>query len=290
MLNFLLYLRILFAHVLVLDESHYQRKSPFVVAYMMKRNDIPFGNLKSYKNWEGECYEKDDGGRPFTKVFLWESHGQWIGEGKWKEEGRLLGKLENCKDIIEINIDGGTFNEYREPYKDEDVASAKDYAKDLVSELQNISRKRRTMTITWYDNSVYGMDLPFGPYPETKKFTWKWDGVKNEGFEHVKDVEQLNYLSFYIEFVKATCPEDAECIGILAAYSRTQKITCETLLPEGSELMNNCTKTYRNYSRKQKRVDDSDESAKTDTIESLVSYFDEQKEVKKLHGDAHYEL
>jgi len=102
----------------------------------------------------------------------------------------LLKKLEACENIIELNIDGGRFNHERvKEAKESDRKKTIKYADQLVETIRERTWGKK-LRITGYDNSVYGMDLSFGPYEHTKKFTWT-EGTKTEENVQVQTFEEF---------------------------------------------------------------------------------------------------
>lgn len=259
MVKIFLYLRLLSASVLVLSDLENSGWSPIVVTYM-SREEIPPENWKDYKEWDGDCSEKEGKRELFTKVYLWEW--DWILEGKWKNDGLfeknvgLFEKLKNCKDIIEFNIDGGQFGVERitRTYIYSDQNDMKNYAKQLVQTLQKMNRKP---TITWYDNTVYGMDWNYGPYADTKKFTWM--GGETTVVKTTL-VQKLTYPEFWKKLIFETCKKDGECVGMLVAFSLFRDISCQSIIKpisdEEKKSWEKCMTTYNKYSADTRDVDD----------------------------------
>jgi len=263
--------------VLVLSNRKNCKESPIVVTYMSNL-DIPSENWKHYTDWKGDCYEKE--GKPFTKVYLWEDTWQWIrnepdNEKRNKEKADLLNKLKACQNIIELNIDGGPYNPYRvdDIDKEKDRKETENYAEHLVEIIKGRNWERE-LTITWYDNSVYGMDWLFGPYKDTKKFTWTEGKTTNE------NVPVKTYVEFYRNLVSTTCvkdgDKDGECIGILMAYSGWG-LTCETYIEGPGKYLDSCKTKFTEYSAKK----GSDSWSKVDKIENLFEYLKLRKEGRK---------
>jgi len=270
--------------VLVLSNRKVSKPSPIVATYMSNL-DIPSGNWKHYTDWEGNCYETED--KPFTKVYLWEDTWPWIRNDPFslfktheqnnKEKAELLQKLEACQNIIELNIDGGTYNPYRTgDQKEKDRKETKNYAEHFVDSLKERFSKRK-LRITWYDNSVYGMDLSFGPYIDTKKFTW----AAGETTEENVPVE--TYAEFYRQLVSTTCEKDGakdgECIGILMAYAGSG-LNCKTYIEGTGKYLESCENNFSYWTRKYGK----DSSRKVDEIENLFEYLESRKK-KREHGE-----
>lgn len=292
MLRFFLYLRILLvllaSPVLVLSNLHGDgrryKESPIVTTYMSS-NNIQWKNWMYWEDWllTGACDEVDEKElkTPFTKVYLWEDNAQWIYEDReWDD---FFKKLEQCQHIIEIIIDGGCLNERRnrDPhFSADDSKKFKNYAEKLVTTLKQT--KKKDFTITWYDNSVYGMDWSFGQYKDTTKFTWK---KKDRVYDTKKqDVPKKTFEEFYKMLISTTCRNtNAVCIGILAAYS-PEPILCETIIGNPIEnsklLLKECESTFSEY-----REDRGNELRKIDLIEPLVEYLKSLKKQRNVHGE-----
>jgi len=144
------------------------------------------------------------------------------------------------------------------------------------------------MKTTWYTNSVYGMDLLYGPYQKTEKVTWS----KNQGEESKEDVEKVTPFEFYKKLVSATCEkDDGGCFGVLLAYARkSNEITCETILSEEQMQM----KEVKEACKEEFKIltvgyTDSDRHfiQKVDTLKYFFEYFKEKKRmnVQKGHND-----
>jgi len=286
MLVFLLYLRfILSSPVLVLSNRKWFKESPIVVTYM-SRNDIPWNNWKHYKDWkEGECNGDRDAN--FTKLYLWEDSWSWIKNGNWNK-GKLLENLKICNDIIEINIDGGYFYESRwklEEFKDEDKKTHMNWANNLVERLKKESG--RIKKITWYDNSVYGMNSLFGPYKDTKKFTWTPD---QKGKDDEQVVQWQEYKEFNENMIRETCAMDGKCYGLMVAYSKAEKIACDTVILEFNlkHMLSVCKKTYHEYTFS--RAKDGETYKLVDDIEPLVEYLKSMKNNTRKQLTYHEEL
>jgi len=264
MWSLFLFLRLLSSSpVLVLsNRDKLFKESPIVVTYM-SREDIPFENWKNYKNWEkGDCKEEGGKKKPFTKVYLWEDDSRWIQEGNWKQHG-LLDKLNACMDIIEFNIDGGPFNEHR---IEEEQILMQNYAKELVEELTWTTKTQ--VTITWYNNGVYGMDWSFGPYYGMLKFTWKKELGKNL-VKTQEEVKQLTYLKFWNRLISETCKEIGECFGILVAYAHSELISCKNLIVDNEPVLyRDCYQAYA-------------ENEDNYGIEPLVEYLEKLKNKRR---------
>jgi len=256
-----LYLRLVSSSspVLVLSDRNILKLSPIVVTYMITE-DIPMGNWKDYRDWTGDC--KEEGGKAFTRVYLWGGVTRWIRNDKWNQDG-LLDKLEACNNIIEINIDGCPFNEYR---IEEDEKLMQEYADSLVNKLKET--KKTELKITWYDNCGYGMDWKFGPHQGYFKFTWKKVGIFVEPGQ--EPVIQQTYLWFWTKLIEETCKNDGKCFGILAAYSDSTLISCDTVLEKNNDLRSECSKSYKEY--KTESGPKEYETSNVDEIEPLVVY------------------
>jgi len=269
MWSLFLFLRLLSSSpvVLVLSwRSKYFKQSPIVVTYM-SREDIPLENWKNYENWaEGDCWEEGGEKKPFTRVYLWEDNTRWIQNGNWKKYG-LLDKLNACKNIIEFNIDGGPFNELR--IQQEQILM-QNYANELVGELKWATKTQ--VTITWYDNSVYGMDWSFGPYHGMLKFTWKKEMGKKL-VDTQEEVKQLTYLEFWNRLISETCKEIGECFGILVAYANSKLISCHKLIVNDKPVPE--TECYQAYLTYESKLDDGI------GIEPLVKYLENLKKDRK---------
>jgi len=257
-----LYLRLVSSSlpVLVLSDRKYQKLSPIVVTYMITE-DIPMENWKDYRDWTGDC--KEEGGEAFTRVYLWEGVTRWIRDDKWNGQDGLLDKLEACNDIIEINIDGCPFNEFRIL---EDETLMQEYANSLVNKLKETTKTK--LKITWYDNCGYGMDWKFGPHQGYFKFTWKKVGIFVEPGQ--EPVIQQTYLWFWTKLIEETCKNDGKCFGILAAYSDSTLISCDTVLEKNNDLRSECSKSYKEY--KTESGPKEYETSNVDEIEPLVVY------------------
>jgi len=267
-----LYLRLVSSSlpVLVLSDRKYQKLSPIVVTYMITE-DIPMENWKDYGDWTGDCKEEGGQKRSFKKVYLWEGVTRWICEGEWKRKWRkwfssvegLHEKLEACNNIIEINIDGCPFNEDRIP---QDEKLMQKYANSLVNKLKETTKTN--LKITWYDNCGYGMDWKFGPHQGYFKFTWKKVGIFVEPGQ--EPVIQQTYLWFWTKLIEETCKNDGKCFGILAAYSDSTLISCDTVLEKNNDLRSECSKSYKEY--KTESGPKEYETSNVDEIEPLVVY------------------
>jgi len=263
--------------VLVLSHRKGYKASPIVATYMSML-DIPSENWKHYTDWEGNCYEKVDESKPFTRVYLWEDSWPFIGNGKdkWednkKEKAELLEKLEACENIIELNIDGGDYNPLREGVnKEKDRLKTENYADHFVQMIKGRMWKRE-LRITWYDNSVYGMDLPFGPYKGTKKLTWT--AVTKE--QTYKEVQVQEFVEFWKNLISKTCGKNGECIGILVAYSESVLISCETVIKRQEEHFDNCEKKCSEYSAEHGPRDNLE--SKVGKIDNLFDYLKKFRE------------
>jgi len=252
MLVFFLCFRLLSSSVLVLSNREGYRDSEIVVSYMTSKV-IPRENWKHYQDWINGDFCNEEGGekKPFTRVYLWED--RWI---NWKvEEDKLFNKLEACKDIIEINIDGGHYRD-----------NTKNYAQFLVNKLKET--KKTTLTITWYDNAVFGMNWLLGLHADTKKFIWTKEKDHEKTVEH--PVQQETYTNFYKKMTSEVCDQNGECFGILAAYS-SQDVLCEHIVDE--KLLPKCEAKYSEYM---------DLKDITTSVEPLVEYLKTLKIVKRM--------
>jgi len=285
MWSLLLFLRLLSSlPVLVLSNREQLQDSRVVVTYMSREN-IPLENWWDYRKWTiaGSCEE--NGGTPFTKVYLWEDARRWILEGSWEKitffdelnsvwkEKSIFDQLEACKEIIEFNIDGGSFNQFRMKEEEELMQN---YADKLVDKLKET--KKTHVTITWYNNYMYGMDWLVGPNRDKLKFTWK------KGMEKVETekVKQLTWVEFWKRLILETCETSekiGECFGILVAYADCTLILCNTVMEKNDPLLTECYKSYNKYTEKSGPIDD--RISKVDEIEPLVEYL---KELKNRRG------